>query len=112
MALWGSSVNGVPPSAMHDLILSAAHAQGRLPHGSSLGVRLYSYSLGSFADPLVAYTGHAVYQWAVAAWDSFPSALILGVTMDAAIEKRASVRHPSSPADVACLTVDRIGWKF
>eukprot|EP00959_Pyramimonas_sp_CCMP1952_P080835 1688682-Pyramimonas_sp.AAC.1 len=69
--------------------------------------------MGLLCDPLVAYTGHVAFQWATAVWDSFPSRLILGATMEAAIEKLARYRHPwrvaSSPADVACLSLDRTG---
>ena len=112
-ALWGSSVSGVPPSAMHGLRLAAAHCAGRHPKGASLGIRLHSFRLGTIRDPLVAYTGHVMFQWATAVWDGYPKTHILEATMASAISRAANKRYPwrgaASPADVAYLSLARIG---
>ena len=72
-ALWGTPVAGLAPNALHGIRLGAIRAQGRLPKGASVGLRINSSPAARRFDPAAIHHGDVALQWALSVWAQQPS---------------------------------------
>eukprot|EP00959_Pyramimonas_sp_CCMP1952_P463704 9485388-Pyramimonas_sp.AAC.1 len=71
-AVWGSGVTGIADRKLHGLRVAACRAEGRLPLGASVGLRLRASPRGAFRDPFVVHAVEVVKHWALAAISDLP----------------------------------------
>ena len=101
---------------MHILRLGALGSLGKVPKGISVGLRLHSYKEGPRTDPLILNIGQVVFQWAMAVWESFPKLHVIQTCLEGATARTQKLKAPwaaaAAPAEVAVLSLRRIGWKL
>ena len=114
VALWGNTVNGVPPAQMHRLRLAALRSMGRVAKGTAVGLRMRCFSGGKDLDPLVCYTAQIAKAWALSVWEGQPTAALLDTCLEHSKRKLVGRAAPWSqvtdPVDAFLLSLTRIGW--
>eukprot|EP00959_Pyramimonas_sp_CCMP1952_P220260 4605148-Pyramimonas_sp.AAC.1 len=68
----GSAATGSSDHKLRGLRAAALKAEGRLPAGTSVGLRLRATPRGAFRDPFVAHAVEVTKHWAVAATSALP----------------------------------------
>ena len=106
--LWGGAVTGLTDAQLHGLRVSSLRSAGRLPKGSSLGLRIQATKATRLFDPFRIHEGLVIKRWAEAVWEGYPSAAILKASLEGAKKRlaRASCKWgvASDPIVVLLLT--------
>ena len=112
-AVWGTAVAGIPDGRMHRLRVAALRSEGRLPAGSTIGLRFRSFPRAAHRDPMIIGTVLIAKQHAYCVWHRLPGQSILRTVGEAAVElpgKRNPWKLCRDPIEAFTLSMRRVGW--
>ena len=112
MCIWGSAVAGLPDGRLNNMRLRALRAEGKVPPGVTLNLRMRSYRGAAYRDPLVLHSTEVAKQWRRCLWLGIPGVTIQSELTAAAsdiCERRAPWQSCKNPAEAFVLAMARIG---
>ena len=113
-ALWSAAAIGITPAHLQKLRLAAARAQGKVPIGTSVPLRMAAWRVAPWLDPTVRHHHDVLLEWAIAIRTRSPPLHTLFNAMSGALAKLSSARRPwqkvSGPAGALLMVLARLGW--
>ena len=113
-ALWSAAAIGLTPAQLQKLRLAAARAQGKVPIGTSVPLRLAAWRVAPWLDPTVRHHHDVLLEWALAVHTRSPALCTLFNAMRGALAKLSIAHRPwqkvSGPAGALLMVLARIGW--
>ena len=110
--LWGTITAGLSPLELHQCRVAAAKAEGRLPLGTSLGMRMAICNADA-RDPMLMYIAKVVENWCATVWAGSLAQNLLSEVWDNAKDTMAPTDPYSavvSPAHVVLRVLCFVGW--
>eukprot|EP00959_Pyramimonas_sp_CCMP1952_P421615 8832542-Pyramimonas_sp.AAC.1 len=70
--MWGAAVTGIADTKLAALRLASLRAEGRVPPGTSVALRLRSTQRGSTRDPWIVHVCDVVKHWTLSVHSCMP----------------------------------------